>query len=104
MQNNNEAARLLAEHGEVTAAVTRLMRPVAQAAKQGQQPSSNWADKDALLQLYTYCTNLNSEWALQQVRLSLPAQIFLVVFFAATASHCCAKHASALNRYNTRTC
>ncbi|DBB04235.1 TPA: hypothetical protein ACH3X1_013259 [Trebouxia sp. C0004] len=66
MQNNNEAARLLAEHGEVTAAVTRLMRPVAQAAKQGQ-PSSNWADKDALLQLYTYCTSLNSEWALQQI-------------------------------------
>jgi len=41
VQNNNEAARLLAEHGEVTAAVTRLMQPVAQAAKQGQQPSSN---------------------------------------------------------------
>ncbi len=80
MQNNNEAARLLAEHGEVTAAVTRLMRPVAQAAKQGQQPSSIWADKDALLQLYTHCTNLNSEWALQQVRFLLPAHVLLWLF------------------------
>jgi len=95
---------MLAEHGEVTAAVTRLMRPAAQAAQQGQQPSPNWADKDALLQLYTYCTNLNSEWGLQQVRLLLPAHIFLVVLFAAAASHCCSAHASAMNRYNTRTC
>ncbi|KAL0040884.1 hypothetical protein WJX79_008605 [Trebouxia sp. C0005] len=74
MQNNNEAARLLTEHGEVTAAVTRLMRPVAQAAKQGQQPGSEWADKDALLQLYTYCTNLNSEWALQQIAMVVDVQ------------------------------
>lgn len=103
MQNNNEAARLLAQRGEVTAAVTRLMRPVAQAAKQGQQASPNWADKDALLQLYTYCTNLNSEWALQQVRLLLPAHVFLMGFSAAAASHCCLKHALALNRYSTRT-
>lgn len=86
MQNNNEAARLLAEHGEVTAAVTRLMQPVAQAAKQGQQPSSNRADKDALLQLYTYCTNLNSEWALQQVRFSLPAHIVSCHSFSAADS------------------
>ena len=66
-QDNSKAARLLAEHGHVTGAVKRLMRPLHKAAQQGHTLSPNWADKDTLKQLYTYCTSLNSQWALQQV-------------------------------------
>lgn len=70
LQHDGEAARLLAEHGQVTAAVTRLMRPVEGAVRQAPQPGSAWADQDTLLQLYTYCLNLNSHWGLQQVSLA----------------------------------
>ena len=66
-QDNSKAAKMLAEHGDTPAAVARLMRPVEQAAKQGQRPSASWADKATLDQLYTYCTSLGSQWALQQV-------------------------------------
>lgn len=63
-QDNSKAARLLAEHGHVTAAVRRLMQPVNQAAKAGQAVNPAWADKETLSLLYTYCTSLNSDWAL----------------------------------------
>lgn len=66
-QDNSKAARLLAEHGHVTAAVKRLMQPLHQAAKAGRPVNPTWADKETLSLLYTYCTSLNSEWALQQV-------------------------------------
>ena len=66
-QDNCKAARLLAEHGQVTAAVRRLMQPLNQAAKAGQSVNPTWADKETLSLLYTYCTSLNSDWALQQV-------------------------------------
>lgn len=66
-QDDSKAARLLAEHGQVTAAVRRLMQPLNQAAKAGQPVNPTWADKETLSLLYTYCTSLDSDWALQQV-------------------------------------
>ena len=73
-QDNSKAAKLLAEHGQVTAAINRLMRPLHQAAKLGQPASRTWADKDTLSQLYTLCTSLGSPWALQQVMPTLDSQ------------------------------
>ena len=66
-QDNSKAARLLAEHGLVTAAITRLMQPLNQAAEASQPVNPTWADQETLSLLYTYCTSLNSDWALQQV-------------------------------------
>lgn len=66
-QDNSKAARLLAEHGQVTAAIKRLMRPLHQAAQLCQPTSPTWADKDTLSQLYTLCTSLASPWALHQI-------------------------------------
>jgi hypothetical protein len=70
------AAKMLAEHGEVEAAIRRLMRPVDEAAKQGLRPSP-WADEATLNQLYTYCTSLTSDAA------------SLLVSCGFTAAHIC---------------
>ncbi|DBA81851.1 TPA: hypothetical protein ACH3X1_007570 [Trebouxia sp. C0004] len=63
IQDNSMAAKMLAEHGEVGAAIRRLMRPVDEAAKQGVRPSHTWADEATLNQLYTYCMSLTSDEA-----------------------------------------
>ena len=67
LQDNSRAARMLAEHGKVTAAITHLMRSLHRAAALGQPVNPGWADKATLAQLYTYCVSLDSQWALQQV-------------------------------------
>lgn len=77
-QDSCKAARLLAEHGLVSAAVERLMRPLHQAAAQGQAPNPTWADTTTLTLLYTFCGSLNTPWALQQVAISSLVQSNLV--------------------------
>ena len=53
------------------AAVTRLMLPLTQAAETGRPVDPTWANKETLSLLYTYCTSLNSSWAMQQVTAAL---------------------------------
>ena len=67
------AAKMLAEHGEMEAAIRRLMRPVDEAAKQGVRPSPTWADEATLNQLYTYCMSLTSDEASLLVSCSFTA-------------------------------
>lgn len=90
-QDNSKAARLLAEHGQVTAAVRRLMQPLNQAAKAGQPVNPTWADKETLSLLYTYRTSLNSDWALQQVTTAPQQSCRLVLQLPCLHGvyHCC---------------
>ena len=73
------AAKMLADHGEVEAAIKRLMRPVDEAAKQGVRPSPTWADEATLNQLYTYCMSLTSDEASLLVGCSFTAAPCLLV-------------------------
>lgn len=66
-QDDCKAARLLAEHGELKEAVTRLMSSMQRAAKADQTTSPTLADKDTLSLLQSYCSSLASPWATQQV-------------------------------------
>ncbi len=67
LQDNSKAAKMLADHGQMAAAVARLMRPIDEAIQQGQKPSPTWADKTTLDQLLAYSTSLDSQWAWGQV-------------------------------------
>ena len=81
------AATMLAEHGEMEAAIRRLMRPVDEAAAQGVRPSPTWADKATLNQLYTYCMSLNRDDASLLVSCSFTAGPYLLALVAELAGH-----------------
>ncbi len=81
------AAKMLAEHGEMEAAIRRLMRPVDEAAKQGVRPSPTWADEATLNQLYTYCMSLTSDEASLLVSCSFTAGPCLLVLVPKLAGH-----------------
>ncbi len=81
------AAKMLAEHGEMEAAIKRLMRPVDEAAAQGVRPSPTWAVEATLNQLYTYSMSLPSDEASLLVSCSFAAGLYLLVFVLELAGH-----------------